>query len=245
MFDPVTGVFAPTGDMGTPRSEHTATRLNDGQVLVTGGTGPDGHATATAELFDPTIGVFTPTGEMRSAVYEHVATLLNDGRVFVTGGLRYEASSGGYLAIASADVFDPGSGTFATTGGMATTRAYHTATLLADGTVLVIGGVDDGRDEDGSSPTASAEVFSPDDGTFSATGGWALPLLSLRVPAQRRARPRDRRTRRQTPDLSQPRSSTISRDVERRFCVGGLQSVCDSKILVPEFVAYHTSLSND
>jgi len=170
IFDPLTGEFAPTSDMGTPRAEHTATQLNDGRVLVTGGMGANGFATATAELFDPTTGLFTATGRMRSAVFAHVATLLNDGRVLVTGGLRYDASSDGAFATASADVFDPGSGAFTSTGSMATTRAYHTATLLADRTVLVTGGLDYG-----SSVTASAEVFDPGQATFSPTGAMGTP----------------------------------------------------------------------
>ena len=107
---------------------------------------------------------------MQSSVFGHVATLLNDGLVLVTGGMRYDASSGGAVGIASAHVFDPGSGAFTTAGSMATTRAYHTAMLLADGTVLVTGGVDYG-----SSATASAEVFDPGQATFSPTGGMGTP----------------------------------------------------------------------
>jgi len=137
---------------------------------VTPGVSTDGHATATAEVFDPVAGVFTPTGSMRSAVYSHVATLLNDGRVLVAGGLRYDANRNGDFGIASADVFDPASGAFTTAGNMATPRANHTATLLADGTVLITGGVDSQN-----RTTASAELFDPIPATFSKTGEMATP----------------------------------------------------------------------
>jgi len=170
IFDPATGVFVRTGDMGTPRFEHTTTPLSDGRALVTGGVSTDGHATATAEVFDPAAGVFTPTGSVRSAVYSHVATLLKDGRVLVAGGLRYDANRNGDFGIASADVFDPASGAFTTAGNMATPRANHTATLLADGTVLITGGVDSQN-----RTTASAELFDPIPATFSKTGEMATP----------------------------------------------------------------------
>ena len=61
----------------------------------------------------------------------HSATLLLDGTVLITGG---------QLTAASAEVFDPSTGRFASTAEMSATRAGHSATALNDGTVLVAGG---------------------------------------------------------------------------------------------------------
>jgi hypothetical protein len=139
IYDPVSGSFAPTGSMTIGRDNHTATLLNGGKVLVAGGSDNNGNALAEAELFDPTTGTFTPTGNMQSAHWVHRATLLSDGTVLVTGGLN---SSSSVIATATAELFDPRTGTFALTGSMTTARELHGATLLNDGRVLVTGGSD-------------------------------------------------------------------------------------------------------
>jgi hypothetical protein len=152
--------FKATGSMNGGRYGHTATLLNNGKVLVTGGSGgpfttqngnPPPPPLATAELFDPTSGTFTPTtGKMSVARGAHTATLLSDGKVLVTGG-----------GSNTAELFDPTSETFTpTTGSMEAARSYHTATLLKDGTVLVTGG-----------GLAMAELYDPTSETFTPTTG--------------------------------------------------------------------------
>ena len=85
VFDPTNQSFTTTGSMETARAFQTATSLNDGTVLVTGGT--DGAAPlATAELYNPATGTFSATGGMASARQSHAATLLKDGTVLATGG---------------------------------------------------------------------------------------------------------------------------------------------------------------
>lgn len=79
------------------RVGHRATLLNDGKVLLAGGSDALGSS-STAELFDPASGSFTPTGSMGIARAGHTATLLLDGKVLVAGG-------GGFSALATAELY--------------------------------------------------------------------------------------------------------------------------------------------
>ena len=107
---------------------------------------------------------------------QHTATLPN-GKVLIAGGL-----SGHFLAtnydcyvpnvgciLARAELFDPGPGTFSRTGEMTTARRMHTATLLADGRILIAGGY--GME----GAVASAELYDPSTGTFTATRNMITP----------------------------------------------------------------------
>ena len=62
IFDPATGVFTPTGAMGTARRSHGAVLLPNGQVLIIGGTDGSSNVVATCELYDPISGTFSGTG---------------------------------------------------------------------------------------------------------------------------------------------------------------------------------------
>jgi hypothetical protein len=110
-------------------------------------------------------GTFAQTGRMAVARYQHTATLLNDGRVLIAGG---DSSYGALGTEASAELYDPATGTFTATGRMTTPRKYHTATLLPNGKVLIAGG---GLTIPGLGYSlASAELYDPATGTFTATG---------------------------------------------------------------------------
>jgi Bacterial Ig-like domain (group 2)/Galactose oxidase, central domain/Kelch motif len=151
--------FILTGSLNSARQSPTATLLNNGMVLITGGYGSSG-ALASAELYNPATGTFTPTGSLNTARYEHTATLLNDGMVLIAGG----ETLSGTAALASAELYNPATGTFTPTGSLKTARFDHTATLLNNGMVLIAGG------GSYSFASASAELYDPAAGTFTATG---------------------------------------------------------------------------
>ncbi len=163
LYDPATGAWTLTGSEGYTRRNHTVTLLANGQVLVAG-TQPWalGSVPPAAALYDPATGQWMSTGVPNLNLALHTATLLPDGRVLVTGGIGTGLNSG---ATNSVTAYDPASGTWTAKNFMATKRSRHTATLLPNGQVLVVGGYD------GASATASAELYNPATGTWSATGG--------------------------------------------------------------------------
>ena len=159
LYDPATGRWTATGPLKLGRYGHTATLLQNGKVLVVGGSG---YAPATAaELYDPASGTWTTTDAMSTARAGHTATLLPDGRVLAVGG-DYPYSAGGGLGL-SAELYDPGTGTWTGTGGLNTDRSSHTATLLPNGKVLAIGGFNAGV-------LFSAEFYDPATGVWTTAG---------------------------------------------------------------------------
>jgi hypothetical protein len=152
VYDPVSGSFSLTGSMTTLCADgekptyiesRTATVLQNGRVLLTGGVNEDCGYFANAELYDPSNGKFNSTGDMTRSRYNHTATLLPDGTVLIAGGESTECSAGRCIfsgTTASAESYDPSTGTFATIGNMTAARTGQTATLLKNGTVLIAGG---------------------------------------------------------------------------------------------------------
>jgi hypothetical protein len=110
--------------------------------LVAGGGG-FANPIASSELYDPASGSWTPTGTMHTARGRHAAALLPDGRVLVAGGERVVPGPCRCEALdyfASAERYDPATGTWTVTGDMTTGRTRATATLLTDGRELVTSG---------------------------------------------------------------------------------------------------------
>jgi hypothetical protein len=163
LYDPSTGTFTQTESMAMGRFLHTATLLQSGKVLIVGGAlTSTSDPVATAEVYDPATGIFTMTGAMKTAREQHTATLLADGRVLIVGGATSAGPSG---PTATAEVYDPSTGSFSVTGSMAASRSFHTATLLPSGKVLVAGGGDE---------NSTAEVYDPATVSFSITGGMEI-----------------------------------------------------------------------
>ncbi|HET9530102.1 MAG TPA: kelch repeat-containing protein [Blastocatellia bacterium] len=113
------------------------------------------------------------TGSLNEGRAGHSATLLPDGKVLVAGGTNF--SGGRVHGLDSAELYDPVTRKWNATGGLNVPRAGHTATLLKDGKVLVVGGVD-GRNFDITLNTA--ELYDPLTGTWSVTGSLNAPRSS-------------------------------------------------------------------
>jgi len=183
------GSFHETSPMATVRCSHSMTMLSNGDVMAAGGAnnyttdnGVNKSATNSVEIYNPSNGTWKTTGALNVGRAYHTATLFPDGRVLIVGGGSYASVSDAPFAItlSSAELYDPSSGTWTTTGNLNAARIYHTATLLPNGAVLVVGGCK----MSGNDPPAMeyydpsnkelfppyAELYSPSDGTWTITG---------------------------------------------------------------------------
>ena len=166
------GIWDRTGDPVTARTDFeppSATPLRDGRALVAGGCcDPSTYGPiAAAELYDPASGKWSATDPMVHAHDHNTATLLRSGKVLVTGG--YDEN---YNTTDSTELYDPATGKWSSSAAcgapsascpapMRVARLYHKATLLANGKVLVTGGVDASFDALG-----SAELYDPENGKW-------------------------------------------------------------------------------
>lgn len=152
------GYWTLTSSMIDARGMHTATKLLDGRVLVAGGL-KEKKAISLCEIYDPIKNIWIPTEAMHFPRFAHTATLLPSGKVLVTGG-------GDWGDLRKCEIFDPtmnnGFGGWITTADMSIGRMYHTASLMVDGTVVVVGGWSTGYG------IKECELFQPD---LSSTGG--------------------------------------------------------------------------
>jgi N-acetylneuraminic acid mutarotase len=158
-YDPRNGALLKVGELSNGREGHRAVRLNDGRILVTGGLTALGLG--DAELVDEGTGKVSRAGSPRVQRVSHTATRIGNDKVLVVGG--YSAGEGAVLGISrSAEIWDPATNRFRLLDArMSVARAGHSATVLPDGRVLIVGGLSpDERYE-------LAEVFDPATETFS------------------------------------------------------------------------------
>jgi N-acetylneuraminic acid mutarotase len=160
VYDPATASWTFTGSLDTERAIHTATRLQNGKILVAGGTNvtvgfivqPDGIS--SAELYDSATETWSVTGSLNVARSSHTATLLPNGNVLAAGGWFTN----------SAELYDPATATWNSTSALHTpSYGGHTATLLRNGQVLLTGGWS------GFGPISDAQLYDPATGTWRAT----------------------------------------------------------------------------
>lgn len=213
-------VWTPAASLNAPRGEFATVTLTDGRVLVTGGAnqGTGGCSSGEASrlsfsstyVFDPAANAWTRTGLLSTARTDPAIALLPDGRVLVAGGyfrtkpdsglapgggdVRLAASRDGVTggapladvepptlghALATAEVFDPRTGTWTATGSMRYARYGAIAVTLSDGRVLVAGSQPgSGIASIAEAATATAELYDPATGRFTAAG--AFPAHDLR-----------------------------------------------------------------
>ncbi|HZX94315.1 MAG TPA: kelch repeat-containing protein [Myxococcales bacterium] len=169
-FGPTDQRFVRVGNTQEHRHGVTlATALLDGGALLTGGTRGLAGFTST-ERFDPTTRHWSEAGPMSVGRRGHTATRLADGRVLVVAGLICCKVTPDFITQFSTDtaeIYDPDTGQFTPTGSLASARSFHTATLLPDGRVLVVGGLF--GDDANPSPT-NTEVYDPTTGAFAPAG---------------------------------------------------------------------------
>ncbi|MGL5003103.1 MAG: Kelch repeat-containing protein, partial [Casimicrobium sp.] len=150
------GAAAP---LAAARSNHTATQLTNGKLLVAGGqaAAPASTPLASTELYDPFANAWSAATALPVARTDHTATLLDNGRVLIVGG---RSVAGSEAALATAVLYDPTTNTWSNAGNLAAARSQHTATRLRNGKILVVGG------KNNATVLASAELYDP------ATNAW-------------------------------------------------------------------------
>lgn len=175
LYNPATNIWSLTEKMHIPRMNQVAVLLANGKVLVAGGSNGGSGALASAELYNPATGSWNLTGSMHVARENFTATLLRNGQVLVAGG--DDGHQPFIKALRSAELYNPSTGKWTLTGSMHTARFHQTATMLADGNVLIAGG-DDGAGYASSGggmclcahATASSELYNQAKGTWGKTG---------------------------------------------------------------------------
>jgi hypothetical protein len=155
------GVAGPTA---TPAATPTATPRPTATVPATEALGsPTADPSPTARP----VGGLRGAAPMNPALTDPVAVRLSDGRVLITGGRQKQSNGITLLRTQTAEIYESDTDKFTPTGSMADARAGHTATLLSDGRVLAVGGIDA---SDGFDNLASAEIYDPATGKFTRTG---------------------------------------------------------------------------
>jgi len=172
VFDPATGMFTLTGNMNAARYSHTATLLWNGKVLIAGGFASPSSVLASAELYDPATGGFTLINSLNVARGLATATALDDGTVLIAGGQVPSTGASSSTFPASAEIYDPKTGSFSISGSLIEPRFLQTATLLQNGQVLIAGGNNPGGD------VAGAELYDPASRTFAPGGTLNSPRVN-------------------------------------------------------------------
>ncbi len=197
-YDPKKKAFVKGPTMAAARMGHAAITLADGRVLVTGGLskivtndvlGTVGSTLSSTEIWNPKTGLWTKGPNLTRPRVGHGMNLLPDGRVLISGGLTYT----NIIIIKvpaftnTCEIYNPKTNRISKTTSMATARSLFTAETLADGRILVAGGVGGSITKKGT-PLSQAEIFDAKTGKWTQVG-----LLSTARGLAASARLRDGR----------------------------------------------------
>ena len=138
LYNPATGLWTPTGSLATARSDASMTLLPSGSVLVAGGDAGSAGSVAGAEIYNPATGKWSGGGTLATSRTHHTATLLSGGQVLVVGGQGLAGST--TTTLASAESYNPVTNVWSPAGSLATARAGHSASVLANGALVLAGG---------------------------------------------------------------------------------------------------------
>jgi hypothetical protein len=130
----------PTGNLSNPHVLGAATRLANGTVIVAGGLSgfPPLLATTTAEIYDPALKSWSVTGSLSTPRWSLDAITLDNGKALFAGGSSAISPT---AALATAEIYDPGSGTFSPTDNdLSVARHSPGISRLNDGRILISGG---------------------------------------------------------------------------------------------------------
>ena len=152
IYDPVTATWSVAASMNYGRALHSATALSDGRAIVAGGLALY-LPSDLSEIYDPAMNVWSITGSLNTKRAGQKAVLLPNGMALVTGGYSYLRPN--YFEVSSCELFDAVNGSWSFTGEMADAREHHAIVLLANGQVLVAGGISNAV------ILSSAEVYTP------------------------------------------------------------------------------------
>jgi len=161
IFNPTDNSFTlTTGSLSVARKSHTATLLQDNNsVLITGGKSATGDLTS-AEIYNSSTQLFSTTGSMHDGRSLHTATLLPNGVLtFPPGSVLVAGGRHGATPLNTAEIFNPATGLFTTTGMLNVQRKRHAANLLLDGNVLVEGGASLSNGQPVNAGTPTAEIY--------------------------------------------------------------------------------------
>lgn len=165
---PKHNVFVRVGDLNYARAAHTATLLNDGRVLIIGGSVAPYRTQRKATIFEefdkvevylPDIKKFKVINQMNENRVAHTATLLKDGNVLIVGGTGSTGEK----------IYDVNHNKFINVGNLNIKRYGHSAILLDDGNVLIVGGATNGVGF-----AKEIEIFNPDTRKFKVVGKFEL-----------------------------------------------------------------------
>ena len=224
VYDPAKDTWSLVGDMPDETADLIGAQRNrpailleileNGQVLAIGGLGP-----SAAGLYDVSSGTWASADEpATSGEYpkrlDYTMALLGDGKVLFIGGWNGREEEAETTQMDSVELYDPLADSRSLIGSLIEARLLCAATILADGKVLVTGGL--GR---GFSTVASAEIYNPLTGTWSGAGEMAFPRYQHTMTLLSDGRVLVIGGGSQTPDIYDPSTSSWSKAVltiERR-----------------------------